>query len=93
LEITFSFLGIHTWEPDIYIGYSLALHLQCTTKKIYKEEIPEKMFRDRLDRETSSCHSIVRVLEELCFCAVPGAHPRKQLSNNGFCWKETLKNK
>ncbi len=29
LEITVSFLGIHKWEPDIYIGFSLALHLQC----------------------------------------------------------------
>ncbi len=31
LEITVSFLGIHKWEPDIYIGFSPALHLQCTT--------------------------------------------------------------
>jgi hypothetical protein len=30
LEITVSFLGIHKWEPDIYIGFSTALHLQCT---------------------------------------------------------------
>jgi hypothetical protein len=29
LEITVSFLGIHKWEPDFYIGFSLALHLQC----------------------------------------------------------------
>jgi hypothetical protein len=29
LEITFSFLGIYKWEPDIYIGFSPALHLQC----------------------------------------------------------------
>jgi hypothetical protein len=29
LEITFSFLGIDKWEPDIYIGFSLALYLQC----------------------------------------------------------------
>jgi hypothetical protein len=29
LEITVSFLGIHKWEPDIYIGFSSALHLQC----------------------------------------------------------------
>jgi hypothetical protein len=25
LEITVSFLGIHKWEPDIYIGFSPAL--------------------------------------------------------------------
>ncbi len=29
LEITVSFLGIHKWELDIYIGFSPALHLQC----------------------------------------------------------------
>ncbi len=31
LEITVSFLGIRKWEPDIYIGFSPALHLQCST--------------------------------------------------------------
>ncbi len=30
LEITVSFLGIHKWEPDIYIGFSPVLHLQWT---------------------------------------------------------------
>ncbi len=29
LEITVSFLGIHKWEPGIYIGFSPALLLQC----------------------------------------------------------------
>jgi hypothetical protein len=29
LQIVVSFLGIHKWEPDIYIGFSPALHLQC----------------------------------------------------------------
>ncbi len=29
LEITVSFLWIHKWEPDIYIEFSPALHLQC----------------------------------------------------------------
>jgi hypothetical protein len=28
LEITDSFLGIHKWEPDNYIGFSRTLHLQ-----------------------------------------------------------------
>jgi hypothetical protein len=28
-EITVLFLGIHNWEPDIYIGFS---HLQCVQK-------------------------------------------------------------
>jgi hypothetical protein len=31
LEITVSFLGIHKLEPDIDIGFSPALHLQCET--------------------------------------------------------------
>ncbi len=29
LEITVSFLGIHKWEPGIYVGFSSALYLQC----------------------------------------------------------------
>jgi hypothetical protein len=33
LEITVTFLGIHKWEPDIYIGFSPVLHLQCTLFK------------------------------------------------------------
>jgi hypothetical protein len=32
LEITVSFLGIHKREPDIYIGFSPALHLQYKQK-------------------------------------------------------------
>jgi hypothetical protein len=32
LEITVSFLGIHKWDPDIYIRFSLALHLQCVLR-------------------------------------------------------------
>jgi hypothetical protein len=32
LEITVSFLGVYKWEPDIYIGFSPALHLQCRLK-------------------------------------------------------------
>jgi hypothetical protein len=31
LEITVSFMVIHKWEPDIYIGLSPALYLQCNT--------------------------------------------------------------
>jgi hypothetical protein len=33
LEVTVLFLGIHKWEPDIYIGFSPALHLQCGGNK------------------------------------------------------------
>ncbi len=38
LEITISFLGIHKWEPDIYIGFSPALHLQSTFSKAHQDE-------------------------------------------------------
>ncbi len=31
---TASFLGIHKWEPVIYIGFSPALHLQCNGKNV-----------------------------------------------------------
>ncbi len=34
LEITVSFPGIHKWEPDIYIRFSPALHLQCTVSTV-----------------------------------------------------------
>ncbi len=33
LEITVSFLGIHKWEQDIYIGFSPALHLQWSIQR------------------------------------------------------------
>ncbi len=36
LEITFSFLEIHKWEPDIYIGFSPALNLQCRSDKDFR---------------------------------------------------------
>ncbi len=26
-------MGLHKWEPDIYLGFSPALHLQCTVSK------------------------------------------------------------
>jgi len=34
LEITVSFLGIHKWEPDINIGFSPALYLQCVPQAL-----------------------------------------------------------
>ena len=35
LEITVSFLGMQKWEPDIYIGFSSALHLQCSWPMLF----------------------------------------------------------
>jgi hypothetical protein len=32
LETTVSYPGIHKWEPDIYIGFSVALHTSTITK-------------------------------------------------------------
>jgi hypothetical protein len=40
LEITVQLLGIHKWEPDIYIGFSSALHLQCR-EMVYMERPTE----------------------------------------------------
>jgi hypothetical protein len=40
LEITVSFLGIHKWEPGIYIGFSLALHLQCICRDDDPVQLP-----------------------------------------------------
>ena len=40
LQITVLFLGKHKWEPEIYVGFSLALHLQCSVKK--STGIPER---------------------------------------------------
>jgi hypothetical protein len=37
LEITISFMGIHKWEADIYIGFSPAHHLHCIP--VYDENI------------------------------------------------------
>jgi hypothetical protein len=38
LEITVSFLEINKWDPDIYIGFSKALHLQCTERSRLQRE-------------------------------------------------------
>ncbi len=35
LEITVSILGIHKWEPAIYIGFSSAFHLQCVAQPLF----------------------------------------------------------
>jgi hypothetical protein len=32
---TVSFLGIHEWEPDIYNGFSPALHLQSVIESTH----------------------------------------------------------
>ncbi len=39
LEITVAFLGIHQREPDIYIGFSPALHLQCGIPYSYRQDV------------------------------------------------------
>jgi hypothetical protein len=41
LEIRVSFLGIHKWKPDIYIGFLPALHLQCEDDWQREHEAPE----------------------------------------------------
>jgi hypothetical protein len=37
LEIKVAFMAIHKWEPDIYIGFLLALHLQCGWRNAWGE--------------------------------------------------------
>jgi hypothetical protein len=52
LEITVSFLGIHKWEPDIYIGFSQALHLQSRRNLflfcLYKVTVQIKCLQDTM---------------------------------------------
>ena len=40
---TVSFLGIHKWEPDIYIGFLSALHCQCITRTCLKALLSKKI--------------------------------------------------
>ncbi len=40
LEITFSIWRIHKWEPDIYIGFSAALHFQCSKSMQRRQDMP-----------------------------------------------------
>jgi hypothetical protein len=37
LEIRVSLLGMHKWKPDICIGFSTALHLQCGNWELGRE--------------------------------------------------------
>jgi hypothetical protein len=49
LEIAVSFPGIHKWEPDIYIGFSPALHLQCVMKENGFYQIQLRIFYTQND--------------------------------------------
>jgi hypothetical protein len=51
LEITVSFLGIHKWEPDIYIGFSPALHLQCVRVYMQFLHISRKTFLKKIRKK------------------------------------------
>jgi hypothetical protein len=42
LEITVSFTRIHKWEPDIYIGFSMALHLRCGRQRPRQMPVRER---------------------------------------------------
>jgi hypothetical protein len=63
LEITVSFLGIHKWEPDIYIGFSQALHLQCSQTEWLKCWISECQ-REFFPTELTSDEEMERNLSE-----------------------------
>jgi hypothetical protein len=56
---TVSFLEIHKWQPDIYIGFSLAVHLQCTMSKSTTCNLKE--FTKRL------CLMVGGRLRRICF--------------------------
>jgi hypothetical protein len=43
LEITVSFLEIDKWKPDIYIGFSPALHLQCILCTVFIQTLTLKV--------------------------------------------------
>jgi hypothetical protein len=63
LEITVSFLGIHIWEPDIYIGFSPVLPLQCSTKSSpnprRRRAVLYNTITDRIGRKSVSLPQIV----------------------------------
>ncbi len=43
LVITVTFLGIDKWEPDIYIGFSPDLHLQCILCTVFIQTLSFKV--------------------------------------------------
>jgi hypothetical protein len=61
LEITVSFLGKHKWKPDIYIGFSPALPLQCgshtakTKCRKFETNIPRKEISGPQSQFPHSC--------------------------------------
>jgi hypothetical protein len=56
---TVSFLGIHKWEPDIYTGFSPALHLHCTLLLYPVHTVPVRQ------PEGPGIPAVVLLLEEL----------------------------
>ncbi len=65
------FVGIHKWEPDIYIWFSLALHLQCDLDSSAEYILDHEVF------DLGVCWSLVvfRVLKtKTCRCF--SKHPR-----------------
>ncbi len=62
LEITVLFLGIHKWKPDISIGFSPALHLQCAKNALnFSHKI------SFLSETTKSTESALLKLDIWCF--------------------------
>ncbi len=74
LEITVSFPGIQKWEPGIYIGFSQALHLQCTTTNI-----------NGLFNFFSMLTGTTQLYRRICSFASYSSHPIRK-----FIWKPWL---
>jgi hypothetical protein len=75
MEISVSILGIHKWEPDIYIGFSPALHLQWalqrTNTENWKQIFPAKELRGNSPNfhiflYISTMIDLPILLEEIC---------------------------
>ncbi len=61
LEITVSFLGIHNWEPDFYIGFSPALHLQwVSTSPVINLELCCECIREFSKKIVRLCQRIYK---------------------------------
>jgi hypothetical protein len=96
LEITVLFLGIHNWEPDIYIGFSSAFHLQCSpcymncTVHKYLENIDEMegsqcvCVADKEDiKEQPTSRNLSATAARVLQCTWPVATSRKYFSATG----------
>ncbi len=92
MEITVSFLGIHNWEPDIYIGFSPALHLQCRQQPLgNQQEGSRQPDRLQVNRNMQVAKQALGSQEEVTMqAAIMKAHSIKlECSSPGAGWQAT----